>query len=285
MARRRGRTGGLPARREEFHGLPLASGRPRARPRPDTRHWSTGRSNCCAANWRRSNSRPWSISDGQRRDRALAVKHACPSAALTATDASGEAERRPKTQHAARLAVEFRRGAWWEAVARPFPPALSNPPYIPSRSAPGGLTPRAGRGVDARPERLDAFAHHRPAGPADWARSRRLAAAGAWVRIQAEPSSGRLLSRCRLANAPAGRHPRAPAPLVTPGSALLPSRPPNVAAKFRRWSPAASGGLPQAGIGVLVRHQRNIILLFAKWMLTPHLRCRRAPVHPPRATA
>ena len=63
---------------------------------------------------------------------ALAVKHGCPGAVVTATDAS------PAALHVAQanalrlgLGIETLEGSWWEPVAgRGFHLILSNPPYI-----------------------------------------------------------------------------------------------------------------------------------------------------------
>lgn len=63
---------------------------------------------------------------------ALAVKHACPSAAVTATDASADALEVARA-NATRLglAVDLRAGSWWQAVPQGrFELVLSNPPYV-----------------------------------------------------------------------------------------------------------------------------------------------------------
>jgi release factor glutamine methyltransferase len=63
---------------------------------------------------------------------ALAVRHRCPAATITATDASSAALA-VATENARRLGltVEFAAGDWWQAVAgRQFDLALSNPPYV-----------------------------------------------------------------------------------------------------------------------------------------------------------
>ena len=63
---------------------------------------------------------------------ALAIKHAHPSARVTATDASADALTVAR-ENAARLGleIEWRHGDWWAALAgRRFDLALSNPPYI-----------------------------------------------------------------------------------------------------------------------------------------------------------
>ena len=63
---------------------------------------------------------------------ALAVKHACPAAAVTATDISPAALAVARS-NAERLglAVTFELGAWWAALeGRRFDLVLSNPPYI-----------------------------------------------------------------------------------------------------------------------------------------------------------
>lgn len=91
---------------------------------------------------------------------ALAVKHDCPSAALTATDASSEALSVAQA-NATRLglSVEFRRGAWWQAVAdRRFHLALSNPPYIAAADPHlAALTAEPGMALTPGPEGLEAL--------------------------------------------------------------------------------------------------------------------------------
>ena len=91
---------------------------------------------------------------------ALAVKHDCPSAVVTATDASGEALSVAQA-NATRLglAVEFHRGAWWQAVAdRRFHLALSNPPYIASADPHlAALTAEPGLALTPGPEGLEAL--------------------------------------------------------------------------------------------------------------------------------
>lgn len=63
---------------------------------------------------------------------ALAVKHACPRAEVHACDLS-EAALAVARRNGQRLglAVDWHRGAWWQAVANSrFDLALSNPPYV-----------------------------------------------------------------------------------------------------------------------------------------------------------
>lgn len=63
---------------------------------------------------------------------ALALKHSCPSASVTATDASRDALA-VAAANATRLglSMEFRHGSWWQPVrGRRFHLVLSNPPYI-----------------------------------------------------------------------------------------------------------------------------------------------------------
>lgn len=65
---------------------------------------------------------------------ALAVRHACPQARVTATDASVDALDVARG-NAARLGlpIAWAQGSWWNAVAgQRFDLALSNPPYIPA---------------------------------------------------------------------------------------------------------------------------------------------------------
>lgn len=68
---------------------------------------------------------------------ALAVRHACPDAQVTATDASADALEVARA-NATRLGliIEPAAGSWWQAVpARRFHLALSNPPYIAAGDA------------------------------------------------------------------------------------------------------------------------------------------------------
>jgi release factor glutamine methyltransferase len=68
---------------------------------------------------------------------ALAVKHDCPAAVVTASDASADALAMAQA-NAQRLglAVEWVQGSWWSALpGRHFDLALSNPPYIAAGDA------------------------------------------------------------------------------------------------------------------------------------------------------
>jgi len=95
---------------------------------------------------------------------ALAVRHAWPTADVTATDASEAAlavARGNAQRHG--LAVRFAAGSWWEAVPAAvhgdtgFDLVLSNPPYIPSndphlaalRHEPATALTPGGDGLDA----------------------------------------------------------------------------------------------------------------------------------------
>jgi release factor glutamine methyltransferase len=101
---------------------------------------------------------------------ALAVKHACPAAAVLATDAS-PAALAVAQGNARRLGVEvaFAHGSWWSATAGDrFDLVLSNPPYIAGgdphlaalRHEPAlALTP-GGDGMDALREIVDGAAAH-----------------------------------------------------------------------------------------------------------------------------
>lgn len=104
---------------------------------------------------------------------ALAVRHRCPAARVTASDASAQALAVARG-NAERLAlpVDFVHGSWWQPLAgRQFDLALSNPPYIagddPHLPALGheprvALTPE-GDGLDAlRSIVAGAGAHLRP---------------------------------------------------------------------------------------------------------------------------
>jgi release factor glutamine methyltransferase len=63
---------------------------------------------------------------------AIAVKHACPTAQVSASDASAPALDVARA-NARRLgtSISFTEGSWWEAVTEPrFDLVLSNPPYV-----------------------------------------------------------------------------------------------------------------------------------------------------------
>ncbi len=68
---------------------------------------------------------------------ALAVKHACPAASVTASDASADALAVARANaRRAGLDVEWAHGSWWSPLqGRQFDLALSNPPYIAAGDA------------------------------------------------------------------------------------------------------------------------------------------------------
>ena len=63
---------------------------------------------------------------------AIAVKHACPAARLSATDASAAALGVARANaHRLGTSMSFAAGSWWDAVAAArFDLVLSNPPYV-----------------------------------------------------------------------------------------------------------------------------------------------------------
>ena len=116
----------------EFHGLTLRVDARVLVPRPDTEvlvEWALAllRTELAAI------ERPAVVDLGTGSGAiALAVRHAIPMAAVTATDASGDALAVARA-NADRLglAIEWLQGSWWAPLAgRTFDLALSNPPYI-----------------------------------------------------------------------------------------------------------------------------------------------------------
>lgn len=100
---------------------------------------------------------------------ALALRHECPFAQVSASDASAEALSLAR-ENARRLglSVDFFAGDLFDAVGeRRFDLILSNPPYIPSdecaRAAAGGA-PRAAHGAGRRRGRAGFLPPHRPRG-------------------------------------------------------------------------------------------------------------------------
>ncbi len=115
----------------EFRGLELQVDRRVLVPRPDTETLVDWALEILAVPARPPNPRVLDLGTGSGAI-ALALKHACPRAAVTATDLSPDALAVAKG-NAARLALdlELRHGAWWEAVSgRQFDLVLSNPPYV-----------------------------------------------------------------------------------------------------------------------------------------------------------
>ncbi|HJV96188.1 MAG TPA: peptide chain release factor N(5)-glutamine methyltransferase [Albitalea sp.] len=117
---------------KEFHGLTLQVDARVLVPRPDTEtlvDWALEllRSDFAAT------TQPEVIDLGTGSGAiALAVKHACPDAQVTALDASADAlEVASANAQRLSLAVDLRQSDWWSAVGgRRFHLALSNPPYV-----------------------------------------------------------------------------------------------------------------------------------------------------------
>lgn len=115
----------------EFRGLELRVDRRVLVPRPDTETLVDWALEILAGPTQPSNPRVLDLGTGSGAI-ALALKQACPRAAVTATDVSADSLAVAR-ENAARLAldVELRHGAWWEAVpGRQFDLVLSNPPYV-----------------------------------------------------------------------------------------------------------------------------------------------------------
>jgi len=144
---------------KEFHGLLLQVNADVLVPRPETEilvDWAIELLNGPLRD--RSPPRVVDLGTGSGAI-AIAVKHACPDARVSATDASAAAlEVARANAHSLGTSVSFARGSWWEAVgdAR-FDLVLSNPPYIAAadphlaalRNEPiAALTP-GGDGLDA----------------------------------------------------------------------------------------------------------------------------------------
>ncbi|MGD9833333.1 MAG: peptide chain release factor N(5)-glutamine methyltransferase [Piscinibacter sp.] len=122
---------------KEFHGLALQVDARVLVPRPDTEvlvDWAVELLRHDLAGIERPSVVDLGTGSGAI---ALAVKHDCPAATLTASDASADAL--AMAQANARrlgLAVEWVQGSWWSALpGRKFDLALSNPPYIAAGDA------------------------------------------------------------------------------------------------------------------------------------------------------
>lgn len=117
---------------KEFHGLSLQVDARVLVPRPDTEvlvDWAIELLRGELARFERPAVIDLGTGSGAI---ALAVKHACPAAAVTATDASDDALTVARA-NAVRLglSVEFLHGPWWHPlIDRRFRLVLSNPPYI-----------------------------------------------------------------------------------------------------------------------------------------------------------
>lgn len=117
---------------KEFHGLALRVDANVLVPRPETEllvDWAVERLAAAPA----AHRRVVDLGTGSGAI-ALAVKHACPSARVLATDIDPAALRVAQA-NAQRLGLDIalRQGAWWGALAAErFDLVLSNPPYIAS---------------------------------------------------------------------------------------------------------------------------------------------------------
>jgi release factor glutamine methyltransferase len=114
---------------KEFHGLDLQVDRRVLVPRPDTEtlvDW--------AIEIAQGFDAPHVIDLGTGSGAiALAIKKACPSASVEATDTSADAldvARANARRHS--LDVGFRQGSWLDGIDGPFQLIVSNPPYIAS---------------------------------------------------------------------------------------------------------------------------------------------------------
>jgi release factor glutamine methyltransferase len=160
---------------QEFHGLRLQVNPSVLVPRPDTEvlvDWALELLDAAAPEAARRKVVDLGTGSGAI---ALAVKHGCPGATVTATDASTAAlDVARANARGLGLAIETLAGSWWEPLAgRRFDLILSNPPYIAGGDAhlaalrfepTLALTP-GGDGLDAlRALTRDAAAHLEPGG-------------------------------------------------------------------------------------------------------------------------
>jgi release factor glutamine methyltransferase len=116
----------------EFHGLKLQVSPAVLVPRPDTETLVDWALELLATDLA-ANAAPEVIDLGTGSGAiALAVKHRCPGAQLTALDASPAALAQARSNaQGLHLNVNFQPSDWWQAVAgQRFALALSNPPYI-----------------------------------------------------------------------------------------------------------------------------------------------------------
>ena len=160
---------------QEFHGLRLQVNPDVLVPRPDTEVLVDWALDMLGTGWPGPDS-PKVVDLGTGSGAiALAVKHGCPGAVVTASDTSPAALQvaQANARHLG-LAIEALEGSWWAPLAgRRFDMILSNPPYIAAEDAhlaalrhePAlALTP-GGDGLDAlRTITRGAAAHLEPGG-------------------------------------------------------------------------------------------------------------------------
>jgi release factor glutamine methyltransferase len=147
---------------KEFHGLSLKVDANVLVPRPDTEtlvdwaleHLQQTFAECAAP-------RVVDLGTGSGAI-ALAVKHRCPRAALTASDASAGALAVARANgERLGLAVDWRAGHWWDAIGSArFELALANPPYIAAGDAHlAALTHEPAMALSSGADGLDAMRH------------------------------------------------------------------------------------------------------------------------------
>ena len=145
----------------EFHGLRLAVDRATLVPRPETELLVDWAIECLRDVEVAPSPQVLDLGTGSGTI-ALAVKHACPCAAVTAVDASAGALAVARRNGAALgLEIEWLESDWWSALGeRRFDLLLSNPPYI-AESDPhlDALAHEPVLALTAGPQGLDALRH------------------------------------------------------------------------------------------------------------------------------
>ena len=105
---------------------------------------------------------------------AIAIKHACPDAQVSATDVSTAAlDMASANAHRLGTGISFAAGSWWDAVGdAQFDLVLSNPPYVAAadphlaalRHEPAAALTPGGDGLDALRHIIDGAADHLASG-------------------------------------------------------------------------------------------------------------------------